>query len=552
MVWRKRIAILLALGVLGTVLLFFLTLLMVGPHVRVPYGVSHETTYLTEPVDEQGYLRVAEALDRVRSQGVDRENNAAIPLLEALGGRRPSSRLYPLRKALGLEVDEGAAADAEVSRGDDDASITAEEKADSQGGEASEVQGETTLFKPAETGFQSNQEGTAVDAAQFERAQQGPFQRVECPEVVAWIEGNQESLARISAAAGRSYFYVPTVTSGDGLVSTNLEHLEALRMISSCLIARAHLALAEGRVEEAWEDVRTIGLWARHCLRGVYLMERLVGLALAGQATKLAWRVLEHTPTDADLDAQLALELKSFLLIETSSASLVGERMLMVDSVDRLARGEFGRALEPNGTRSTDLTSHMGPWGIDFAVVQKNLQSRFDEIETLWRIEPHPVRRDRLKAYFHEFEAEAERLRNRMSGIGGIAARLMPFGKAQRSRDLSTIMAMLLLPPMRLVADAEAAADNDRDLVSVAWALARFRKQRGYDPQALQELLEIDPQLSLMDRLSGAAFILQSDESRITVYHVGRDGVDQGGPPPEAGVGGDDRGFSWARLAAPE
>ena len=113
-------------------------------------------------------------------------------------------------------------------------------------------------------------------------------------------------------------------------------------------------------------------------------------------------------------------------------------------------------------------------------------------------------------------------------------------------------MAMLLFPSMRIVADAEASADNDRDLVGVAWALARFRKERGRDPQTLEELLEIDPQLSLIDRLSGAAFILQSDESRITVYHVGRDGLDQGGPATESGDRFDDRGFTWARLAAPE
>ena len=47
--------------------------------------ISRETTYLTGPLDKEGRVDYLAALNERASKGVTRENNAAIPLMHALG-----------------------------------------------------------------------------------------------------------------------------------------------------------------------------------------------------------------------------------------------------------------------------------------------------------------------------------------------------------------------------------------------------------------------------------------------------------------------------------
>jgi hypothetical protein len=52
---------------------------------RVKVTISKETTYITEPLRPDGYPDYLAALDQRRSEGVTPENNAAVPLMRALG-----------------------------------------------------------------------------------------------------------------------------------------------------------------------------------------------------------------------------------------------------------------------------------------------------------------------------------------------------------------------------------------------------------------------------------------------------------------------------------
>src|SRR3954469_15390678 len=53
-----------------------------------PFVVSKETTWFTEPVRADGTIEYMEALNRRLGAGATKENNAAIPLLGAMGRGR--------------------------------------------------------------------------------------------------------------------------------------------------------------------------------------------------------------------------------------------------------------------------------------------------------------------------------------------------------------------------------------------------------------------------------------------------------------------------------
>ena len=55
------------------------------PEARPKFTVGKETTYITEPLDEQGYVDYAAALNKRMSQGVTPQNNANVLLWKALG-----------------------------------------------------------------------------------------------------------------------------------------------------------------------------------------------------------------------------------------------------------------------------------------------------------------------------------------------------------------------------------------------------------------------------------------------------------------------------------
>ena len=47
--------------------------------------ISKETTYITEPLDDQGYVDYVAALNAKLKEGVTRENNSAVLYLQAMG-----------------------------------------------------------------------------------------------------------------------------------------------------------------------------------------------------------------------------------------------------------------------------------------------------------------------------------------------------------------------------------------------------------------------------------------------------------------------------------
>ena len=69
--------------------------------------IGKDTTFFTEPVNDEGYINYVAALDRKLREGVTAENNANVPIRLMLGERELSDRLKGQYYALlGIPVPE--------------------------------------------------------------------------------------------------------------------------------------------------------------------------------------------------------------------------------------------------------------------------------------------------------------------------------------------------------------------------------------------------------------------------------------------------------------
>src|SRR2546423_1468368 len=89
---RRRRLLLIVLGLLTVILALFIYAAWPG---HSTFTISPETTYITEPLDAQGYPDYVTALNQRLSQGVTPENNANVLIWKALGPHPEGGTMPP-------------------------------------------------------------------------------------------------------------------------------------------------------------------------------------------------------------------------------------------------------------------------------------------------------------------------------------------------------------------------------------------------------------------------------------------------------------------------
>ena len=200
-----------ALASLGCVLLILTvaTMAQPGPTSRPAIKVGKDTTWISKPLKGDGTPDYIAALREQFGKGVTKDNNALVPLLEALGPEllQEAGREKTL-KLLGVKL-------------------------------------------PA-TGVYLRRPGKSSPIkAQFDSALKRPWTPKEHPELAKWLKANAEPLAKLVAASKRSRFYAPPVVAKEGPieVTVSLPLYGDVRNASQALIVRAYLAAGEGRMD---------------------------------------------------------------------------------------------------------------------------------------------------------------------------------------------------------------------------------------------------------------------------------------------------------------
>jgi len=263
--------------------------------------ISKQTTFLTEPTNQEGHVDYAEAINRRYGKGVTPENNAAVLLVRAFGPQSFEGTPY---QKMGIEP---PPKEGRYFVAIDDFGNVLRER------------GENIT------------DDTMLD--QWGKAGDNPWKRPQYPAVAAWIEHNRASLELIVTASRKSRFFVPSdvpIINWDIVV---------LRSSYRILICRAMLRLGEDRIEEAIDN-----LLACHRLARLFRQQPGVAaylIAVAGHAIATTGdKALIHS---GKLSSKQALEYRQALQKLTPQSTLeetfsFAERCLWLFSVIAAAR----------------------------------------------------------------------------------------------------------------------------------------------------------------------------------------------------------------------
>jgi hypothetical protein len=475
---------------------------------RGKFTIGKETTYVTGPVDKDGYIDYVAALNERLRRGVTLENNANVLLWKA-HGPHPNGATMPAEffRLMGIAV--------------------APEKGD--------YFIDLVQFLREHLKIKSNEDEQKI-FDELEECNRRPWTAKVHPEIAAWLKANEKPLAVIVAASNRSHYYSPLAPPGApkesvGLLGAPLAGVQHCREFASTLTARALLRVGEGNPDAAWQDLLACHRLARRLGHGGMLIEALVALAVDATAGKADLAFLDRSkPSAKRLDQYLA-DLRRLPAVPVM-ADIVdqGERFLFLDVVMRVDRvgvhylqtaaGEKPKA-DPGADRVLDR--------VDWDIALKDGNHWYDRLAKAMHAKTWAERKQQLD----QIESEVKRLREKLpfqSWLGWI----------DPSKSFANILSTMLLPAASRVQAAEERARQMHENLLMAFILARYERDHGRYPDTLDALTpKYLPQLP-QDRFSGKPLLYRPKANGYLLYSVGINSKDEGGRGPEDQPRGDD------------
>src|SRR5260370_31307967 len=198
-----------------------LLLLLLGaddkPTPKLPLG--KETTYITQPLDKDGYLDYEAALNDRLGKGITPEKNANVLLWKALGPRPEGGKAMPAEFFKRLGIDEPP------EKGDYFIGLQA--------------------YMKDHLKLQSGEFDAIYE--QQSQAFMRPWTAKEFPHIAEWLKDNEKPLALVIEASKRPDYFNPLVVRRtekglSGLIGVLLPNLGMRRELANAPCARAMMA----------------------------------------------------------------------------------------------------------------------------------------------------------------------------------------------------------------------------------------------------------------------------------------------------------------------
>jgi len=187
-----------------------------GKKGKPKFTIGKETTYVTKPVDKDGYIDYVAALNEHLKKGVTPEKNAVVVLMKAFGPRPEGGPVsVEFFKWLDMEPppEKGAY-----------------------------FQTATTYLKD-EHNINFNH---IFD--QWVNIEERPWAAKDYPHFAAWLKANDKPLAMVVEATKREGYFMPYVStkSKNGMIEAlPISEIQQLRSLASVLVVRANLRIGE-------------------------------------------------------------------------------------------------------------------------------------------------------------------------------------------------------------------------------------------------------------------------------------------------------------------
>lgn len=468
------------------------------------FTLSRETTFFTGPLDKDGYVDYATALNRHFGAAVTPEKNAYAVLLHVAG--KPAINDLPqtgkVLQLLGIETIP----------------------------EQSQLLFYQT-YLTERLRFRLAQSSELV--RQELEARRRPWQAEDYPYLAAWLRDCEEGLARLEAAAHMPYFFVPAVPSMP-LMDFSAPGILWIRTAMGAWHIRAMLRVQLGLYDAAWNDCLSALRWAHLCQRSYLPLVHLIGSIYHGLANYGIWLFVCYAPVDAKRLVRYHDEWQRLSSpMVPPQHSLLATRAGLLEWVQRLHRGQevvFPIAEDENYLKlPTPLASELKDLRgfLDWEEVMRTCNRWCDRFENACGIADLRERRKTLARLQEELKEAAFPVR---------AFRWPDFfcemglsSHKERSSKLGTTLAAEGLKLHFRIVSSYDRLELFRRFTMTVFALARYREEQGRYPERLDQLVPAFLANLEIDVFSGKPLLYRRTADGFVLYSVGPNGQDDGG-----------------------
>jgi hypothetical protein len=491
---------------------------------RPKFTIGKETTYVAKPLDADGYIDFATALNERLQQGVTAENNAVVLLWKAFGPRPEGGAMPPaFFRWLGtpepppqgdylIGLDRFLIEKAKLTRPDID-----------------------RLY-----------DGMA-------KYTERPWTAQQFPHIAAWLVANEKPVALAVAASTRAQYYSPLVP-GSGrdpgkdhdrpsdLIGAQMPGVQKCREFATALTARAMLAISQERYDDAWQDLLACHRLGRLVARGGTLIDGLVGIAIDSMAAAADQTLLERAAGNPkrikawlrgleNLPPMPAMADK----VDLTERIVALEEIMMVDRyglghLEALAGGKTNKALEEASKRALD--------GIDLDPGLRSANQWYDRMAAAMRLKDRAAREKQMAQIDGDIKAMKGAAAARAAKAKGLFDPAAP--AAERGKMLGELVLGLVIPAHRNVQRAGDRAEQVQRNLHLAFALAAYQRERGMYPPKLDALVPDYLATIPQDLFSGKALIYRPAGNGYLLYSVGANEIDDQGRSFNDNPPGDD------------
>jgi hypothetical protein len=451
---------------------------------RQNIGSSYGTTRITGPKLPDGSIDYVQAMEDCFSRDVTPQNNAAIPILQALG----PAALSKTQPANGITDRLGMP----PLPKNGDYYIAYEDYFHAHRVEDADVPDQ---FDPSG----SLHWPVAIDAGEVE-----------------WVKANEKPLALLTAASTRSRYFIP-FNGGNRpsvLYSVLLPHIGLLRGAGNALLTRAVIRLNGGDTDGFADDIRTAHRMAALLEQDSTMVGRMSAIYLECSVCRVQrLGIASGKLSLSQMRQMLSERLDSGETPSVAPCIDTGERFIGLDALQAMAhaKSDEDRAALFNGLfNSNNPAAVFRVWPIDYDGCMRTLNHGYDEL---------------LAAVQMPTYAESERALD----IFDLHIQLMRDQNMVRTMLSSDWPSLMLLPSLRKATERIYASRAEERLTELALGLELFRSEHGAYPASLSALQPVYLSEIPADNFSDAPFKYARTSRGYLLYSVGPNMNDDGG-----------------------
>jgi hypothetical protein len=477
------------------------------------FTIGKETTYVTGPVDKDGYIDYAAALNERLGKGVTPETNANVLIWQAIGPTPDGSKRRPAKFFKLMGIDEPA--------------------------EQGEYFVDFKKFVRERLKIEDAESAKKLDEQLSETARH-EWSVNDYPQIAEWLKANEKPLALVIEASKRSGYFSPA--TGSSILGSSDPAQHRCRELARALASRALVKVSEGKSDAAWQDLLACHRLARLVGRGWPYFAILNGYSVDTIAATADVAFLGRADLNANEIQACIRDLRSLPPMHSMAECVdVAERFEFLNEMMLFAKHGlwYVEQLTPSGLVSKNLVDAPVE-NINWDPGLRTTRQWFDRFVDAMREKDRPTRQHRIELAEKDFQERKDTLR---SGEGNelyaraLRDEISPEGKGQFYGELLIIM---LFPPVSKVQIAADRAEQQERNLHVAFALAAYKSDNKSYPKSLDALVPKYLAKLPDDLFTGNSLIYRPSKNGYLLYSFGPDGKDDEGRGPKDEPKGDD------------